>query len=150
MKSPFFLLLCVVLLMSSCKIYTPEFKRYDNLKYQSLGKDGLTLGTDLVFHNPNNFKFGIKGIGLDVFVDGKKMMFINEQRDVTIKRKSEFTIPLSLSIKPDMNIVEGIKELFKIATVNEMDLKIAGNIEVKWLLFKKKLPIDINKRVRIK
>lgn len=149
-----FILLGVVTLFllsfSACKIYAPEFKRYDNLHYETIGNSGFTFGTDIVFYNPNSFKFKINGIGLDVLMNGKKMIYINEQRNVTVGRKSDFSIPLALTVKPDMNILEGIKELYKVYTSKELDLTVAGNIEVKWFLFKKSLPVEVNKKVKLK
>jgi LEA14-like dessication related protein len=152
MKNSSILLITSLFLLSfsACKIYTPEFKRYDNMRYETLGSNGFTLGTDIVFYNPNSFKFKINGVGLDVLINGKKMIYINEQRNVIVGRKSDFSIPLALTIKPDMNILEGIKELYKVYTNKELDLKVAGNIEVKWFLFKKSLPVEVNKKVKLK
>lgn len=136
--------------LSSCKIQAPQFVKYENLKYESIGMSGFKLGTEVVFHNPNMLKFKIQNVGLDLYLDNKKMAAINEKREILVRRKSDFSIPISVTIKPEMSLLDGLKEIYKAFTSKEMDLRINGGVGVKWLLWKKELGIDINKKVKFK
>jgi LEA14-like dessication related protein len=109
---------------------------------------GFRLGTEVVFHNPNMLKFKIQNVGLDLYLDNKKMAAINEKREILVRRKSDFAIPISVTIKPEMSILDGLKEIYKAFTSKEMEMHINGGVGVKWLFWKKNLGIDINKKVK--
>ena len=146
----FVIALLLITGLNACKIQAPQFVRYDNLKYESIGMSGFKIGTEVVFHNPNQLKFKIQNVGLDLYLDNKKMAAINEKREILVKRRSDFAIPISVTIKPEMSILDGLKEIYKAFTSREMDLRINGGVGIKWLFLKKSLAIDINKKVKFK
>lgn len=138
----------VVLFFSSCKIYSPVYRRTENFKYESLGMSGFKFGTDVVFHNPNSFGFRISKMDLKIVVDQKNIAYFNQNEQIKIKRKSDFSIPLKVTVKPDMSLIDALKKVGEIVGQRKIDLTLGGSIQVKWFVFKKNLPMNMKETIK--
>ncbi|MCW3124442.1 MAG: hypothetical protein JWO03_100 [Bacteroidetes bacterium] len=146
------LFFCAVLLicaLSSCKVYPPVYKRIENFGAHTINRDGVQLSGDLVFYNPNKFKFHVNEILMNVAVDGKHVATAGHLTEVTVNRASEFTIPLDLVIKPDMTFNEILKSVINIFRTRQVDLTISGTVVVKALGVKIPITVKDNQKIDI-
>ena len=143
-------LFCVAALsISSCKLYAPTFKTVNNLKLERVNTMGIKLGADAVFNNPNPLKFRVKDIAVDVILDNKLIGTLGEKTVILIARKSDFTIPLGIALKPDGSLFDNLKNLLGFIKDKEADVALVGKIQVKWFLFKKTVPIQYKQKIKL-
>lgn len=133
--------------MSSCKIYAPTFKTVENIRFDKMGGSGIKLGADLVFNNPNRIRVKVTDVATDVIVDKKLIGIIGEKSDIIIKQRSDFRVPLGITIKPE-GILDNLKNLLGFIMDKEMEMSIVGNIKLKWLFVKKEIPIKFQTKVK--
>ena len=133
--------------MSSCKIYSPTCKNVENIRFDKLGGTGIKLGADLVFNNPNRIKVKVTDIAADVMVDKKLVGIIGEKSDIVIKQRSDFSVPLGITIKPE-GLLDNLKTLMGFLTDKEMEMAIVGNIKLKWLFVKREIPIRFQTKIK--
>jgi hypothetical protein len=105
--------------------------RVDNIHFESIGTKGLKLGAEAQFHNGNRLKCKVVDIDMNVLVDEKLIGVLGEKSDVVIKKKSDFTIPLGVLIKPEGTILEDFKTFYKILTDRPTELYLVGTVRVK-------------------
>ncbi len=129
----FTLYLAIGVLFSSCRLTAPSFKNVENLKFERAGTQGLKLGAEAVFYNPNGLKCTVSDIAVDVIVNDKLVGILGEKADVVVDKKSDFRIPLGITINPDGSIFNDIKTIFGIITNKQVDLALIGKIKVKVL-----------------
>lgn len=67
------------------------------------------LRANAVLYNPNAMRLTVKGINLEVFVEGKKAALIDQKLKIRVPAQAEFTIPLEVQLN--------IKELGFLDTV---------------------------------
>jgi hypothetical protein len=134
----FFLLWCF---LSSCKIVAPSFRTVDNIRFERLDLKGLKLGADAQFHNPNRIKCKIVNVEMNVVLDEKLIGVLGQKADVVIKKKSDFTVPLGVLIKPEGTVLEDIKTFYKILTDRPAQLYLVGQIKVKMMGIKFTVPV---------
>lgn len=139
----------LLLVLSSCRVYPPVYKRVENFGAHKISNEGVKLSGDLVFFNPNKFNFHVNEILMNVEIDGKHVATAGQLTEVTVNKGSEFTIPLDLIIKPDMTFNEIIKSVFNIFKTKQVDLTISGTIVVKALGVKIPITVKDNEKIDI-
>lgn len=137
----------LLLSLSACKVYPPVYKRIDNFGVQKLDKDGFRLSGELVFYNPNKFRFRLNEILMNVEVEGKHIATAGQLKPVLINKVSEFNVPLDLVINPDMNWNEIVKGIMNILKNKQIDMTLSGTVVVR--AFGVKIPITIKENEKI-
>jgi LEA14-like dessication related protein len=120
----------------------------DNVELTAgLGSEPM-LKADALFYNPNKIRLKVKGIKLEVFIDGKKTAFIDQKLRSTVKAESEFSIPLEvqLSLK-EIGLFNAIAGLFG---GKKHELNYKGYIKVSVKGFPFKIPVDYSKEVKLR
>ncbi len=89
-------------LVVSCVPKEPVvFKSVNNLTVDV----GLTgepvLKGDAIFYNPNKIQTKLKEINVEILVDGKKAAFVDQNMELLVKAKSDFTVPIEAKL--DLN-----------------------------------------------
>lgn len=123
-------------------------RRLDNIELTAgIGSEPM-LKADALFYNPNKIRLRVKGIKLEVFIDGKKTAFIDQKLRSTVKAESEFSIPLEvqLSLK-EIGLFDAIAGLFG---GKKHDLHYKGYIKVSVKGFPVKIPVDYSKEVKLR
>ncbi len=144
---PFVFLL--VIACSSCRILPPTFRTVNNTRFERAGDIGIKLGADVVFHNPNFVRCRVKDIAIDVLLDKKILGTLGEKSDILIKPKSDFSVPLGISLKPDGTLLDNIKSLWGIVTNKEADVSLIGNVKIKVLCTTHKIPVNFQQRISL-
>jgi LEA14-like dessication related protein len=141
--------ICLILFISSCKIYPPVYKRVDNFWIEKLDRDGFKVNGDLVLYNPNKMRVKLKDVLMNIELNGKHVATAGQKVPVHIMSKSEFAVPLNLVIKPDMSFTEGLKNIFSILLTKEMDVTVKGVIVVAAYGMKVSIPVEQTEKVDI-
>jgi hypothetical protein len=84
-----------------------------------------------------------------VILDNKLIGTLGEKTDILIARKSDFTIPLGIALKPDGSLFDNLKNLLGFIKDKEADVALVGKIQVKWFLFKKTVPIQYKQKIKL-
>lgn len=128
-----FLVLFVCL--SSYAISPPEYKRMEGWKIEKAGLNEIVLNNQVVMYNPN--KIGcvkLKEIYFDIYLDNAKIGTISQaEQAVDIKKKSEFKIPLRITIKPTGDIFDNLRSLIGFFT-KKVRITYDGHVKIKALL----------------
>jgi hypothetical protein len=147
-SASFLALILLWFALSSCKTAAPTFRTVDNIRFEHLGLKGLKLGADAEFHNPNRIKCKIVKIEMNVVLDDRLIGILGEKADVVIKRKSDFTVPLGILIKPEGTVLEDIKTFYKILTDRPAELYLVGFLRVKLLGIKFTVPVKYRQTLK--
>jgi LEA14-like dessication related protein len=122
-----FKILITVLIMSSCRAPKDlEYRDFKNLSTEKLGFSSSLLKVDLVYFNPNNFGLELKRTDLDIYIDNNYLGHTQQDYQIHIPRKSEFTLPIKMEV--DMKNV--YKNAFSALLGKEVLVKIVGKVKL--------------------
>ena len=133
--------------LSSCKVYPPTYRRVENFRIDRPSREGFKLGGDAVFYNPNKLKFSLIEMLINVEIDGKHVATAGQKTAVKVLSESEFAIPMDLTIKPDMGILEGIQNIIALIKTRELELTLNGTIVIKALGIKVPITFKNNQKI---
>jgi len=85
---------------------------------------------------------------MNVVLDDKLIGILGEKADVVIKRKTDFTIPLGVLIKPEGTVLEDMKTFYEILTDRPARLYLVGYIKVKMLGIKFNVPVKYKQNLK--
>jgi LEA14-like dessication related protein len=106
------------------------------------------LRANALLYNPNNLRMTVKKIDLEVFVDGKKAAVIDQQLNLRVPAKAEFTIPLEVKLN--------LKELGLLDTVlaifggKKMNIQYKGSIRLSKSGLPFTVPVNYTEDIRIR
>ena len=149
MKNLFILLAAITLFTSSCKILPPQYKGMANPKLERVGLTGLKFKADVNFYNPNRLKCRIQDVAMQVYLDDKQVGTIGEQADVVVKRRSDFTIPVGVTLNPQGTIFENLAAIFELFRDKESTLSLKGNVKVKVFGMTFPIPVQYVQKVKL-
>ena len=121
----FFLLL--TLLLVSCS--TPkelEYRDFRNFSIQKIGFSTSSAKMDMIYYNPNGFGLQLKRTELDIFVNGVLLGHSSQEYQITIPKKEQFIIPITMDIDMKNLIKNSLTTLFN----KEVNVKVTGSIKV--------------------
>ncbi len=138
--------------LTSCKFTSPEFRRLETWKVNSITPSEVSLSNQVVFYNPN--KFGgirLQDLNLEVYANDKKIGIVQNPNNTKtqISSLSEFSVPISVTLKT-MDVLGGIGNIIGIALGNSIDIRVKGGVVAGAFLLKKEIPIDYKQPVSIK
>ncbi len=143
----YLLVITLTLLHISCS--TPkalEYRDFKNFTVANLGFASSTIKMDLIYYNPNSYGLQLKRTDLDVYMEGSYIGHTQLEYQITIPKRSEFSIPISLDV--DM------KNLFKNAFVTilnkEVNIRITGTIKVGKANIFKSFPVNYSGKQQFK
>ena len=122
---PFFLLL--TLLLVSCS--TPkelEYRDFRNFSIQKIGFSTSSAKMDMIYYNPNGFGLQLKRTELDIFVNGVLLGHSSQEYQITIPKKEQFIIPITMDIDMKNLIKNSLTTLFN----KEVNVKVTGSIKI--------------------
>ena len=122
---PTFLILTILLV--SCS--TPkelEYRDFRNFTVQKIGFSTSSVKMDMIYYNPNNFGLQLKRTELDVFVNEILLGHTSQEYQITIPRKEQFIIPITMEIDMKNLLRNSLTSLFN----KEVKVKVTGSIRV--------------------
>lgn len=134
------LFLLAVVGISSCAPKEPVVLREVHIREVTPGTDGAVLKADAVLYNPNKGSLRLKGINLDILLDGKTAARIDQKLNAPIKSQSTFTVPLEVKLKlSDAGLLDTILGLFG---GKEHTVRFTGTIKVRVGGFPVRIPVQ--------
>lgn len=135
-----------LLLSTSCSVSPVEIKDVESVKIVSFKNDTIIFEALFPVNNPNNYRFKITDIDLDVLLDGDAVGRIQKIKDLKIppNRESLQRIRFNMVI-PDR--ITGGLYLLKMITNQALNIEIKGHIIGKALCIKKK--VDVNEQITL-
>jgi LEA14-like dessication related protein len=118
--------LALIALAGCTKIKEPQFRRIDNFRLKNFGLQDAVIAFNVSYYNPNNFGVTVKEAGADVYLDTIYLGKFVQDSTVSVKKNSEFSIPLSGSVSFQTILNLNIQELSQ----REVLLKANGNVKV--------------------
>jgi LEA14-like dessication related protein len=146
------ILIFILSFLASCKFTSPEFRRLETWKVNSVSPSEVSLSNQVVFYNPN--KFGgirLQDLNLEVYANEKKIGIVKNPENIKtqISGMSEFLVPITVTLKT-LDILGGIESIIGIALGNSINIHVKGNLEAGLFFFKKQISIDYKQPVSIK
>ncbi len=147
----FILVLAATFLLAGCDgPASPEYVEIRNMKFKGIKNKNIKLVADAVFSNPNNFGVKITQMECDVFVDGKKSAFVQQELESTMPANSEFSVPLKIDVpvkKAFKGLGMAIGGIFK---KKKALVRMTGFIRVKMAGVGMKIPFDYEEEYQVK
>ena len=100
-----------------------ELKGIENVKINKIGFRGSTISLDIRYHNPNSKSGILKTAEGDAWMDETYLGHFMVDSAVSIPAKSDFLVPVQLSVDMKKILQNSITALFK----EEVELKISGH-----------------------
>ena len=133
------LILLLINLLYSCS--TPrelEYREFKNLIVEKVGVSSTSLKMDLVYYNPNNFGMELSNTDLDVFINNNYLGKTSQEYQVSIPKREEFTIPITIDVDMKNLIKNGLTTFI----TNEVMIKLTGTVRVGKLNVFKTFPVN--------
>lgn len=127
MNRKFGFLVSVIFAFMSCSSpKSLEYRDYHNFAIKKLGFDKSTVGLDIEYYNPNNFRMQLRNTDLDIFIDGKLFGHSSTDTLIQIPRKDTFSLPVQF----DVNMQRVYQNALNTLLGKEVLLKVSGKIKV--------------------
>lgn len=112
-----------VVFLPSCKsVKEPELKGIEKIRIGRIGLKGSSLGFDIIFFNPNNYRLKLKDASGDAWLDGNPLGHFTVDTLIHIPAQGDFRLPVQMEM--DMNfLVENISAAF---SDKQVTLKVDG------------------------
>jgi LEA14-like dessication related protein len=105
------------------------------------------LKAEAVFYNPNNTGGKLKGIAVDIFVNGKKAGSIDKDYKIKIPARSEFSVPLE--VKLNMKELGTMETLLSVLGGRKFDIRYQGNLKLSYRGVPIKVPVDYKSQIKV-
>ena len=125
--TPPLLLLVLSILPLACS--TPkalEYRTFKNFTIEKLGFSSTAIKLDLIYFNPNNYGIELKTTDIDIFINDAYLGHSNQDYQISIPKKEEFSIPLKIDVDMRNLLKNGLNTFLR----NEVTVKITGSIRV--------------------
>ena len=134
--------LLTILLFSCAAPKDLEYRDFKNFTIEKPGFTSTTVKMDLVYYNPNNFGLQLNRTDLDIFIDNNYLGRTNQEYQVSIPRRAEFSIPISLDVDMKNLLKNTLNSFFN----QEVLIKITGTVKVGKLNVFKSFPVNYEGR----
>lgn len=121
------IIVSVVFVFMSCA--TPkslEYIDYHNLVIEKLGFDNSTVGLNIEYYNPNNFRMQLRNTDLDIFINGKLFGHSSTDTLIQIPRRDTFVLPVQFNVNMQSLYQNALNTLFG----KEVLIRVTGKIKV--------------------
>ena len=120
----------ILLLAGACNMpqNPPIFKNLTNIKTSKVTGTNLNLTGNAIFYNPNDMGMKLKGVEIDVILEGKKVGHVSQRSKIKIPANGSFTVPLKAEI--DLKQVGLVNGIFGMLSGKRMNAEFVGYIRV--------------------
>lgn len=155
MKNYILLLLVVVVGLVSCntEAMKPEFQRVDNIEVLDLTKNNVSVTAGLTFLNPNPISIDLNTIDLEVYINDVKVGDVNQAEKITMTKKSEFTVPMTINFKPADLFKKNLQGAMQVAAMfieeQKFDIVFKGSSEFGVKGINIEIPVDYTDEITL-
>ncbi len=148
-KKAFILIFLLVLLsLVACNIQAPIIGNPTDYQVEKLDLKEIKIKIWLPIENPNNIKFNVKNVDLDIYVNGLKLGKITSMEKVHIPKKSDKTYAIKLDVKMKDLGMSALTALKQLRSKHVM-LAVEGDVTVSKFIIVKKVEVDVEDKVEI-
>lgn len=142
---PLFFLVVMALCASCANVKDMEYRGFDNVGFGMMPKP--TLSADVRLFNPNNYSVHLQSASVEVFMDGKKAGQVEQKYDIEVPKKSEFKVPVQLSVSMRETGLLGVATQLLSGKSSKVQFK--GEIEVRVIGIPMKVAVDHTEEIKI-
>ena len=124
----------------------PVFKKLTKIKTAKLSGTNLNFMGNAIFHNPNDMGLKLKGVEIDIILEGKKVGHVSQRENIKIPANNDFTVPLSADI--DLKQVGLVNGIFGMLSGKKMQAEFVGYIRVSKNAIVMRVPIKHKEMVK--
>ena len=126
-RKPVWGILILLIAFASCSSPKAiEYRDFSNFKIEKLGFQTSRVKMDLSYFNPNNFGLQLKQTEVSIFINGTYLGGATQEYQISIPKKSDFTIPLAI----DLEMKNLLKNSWNSLMNKEVTVKVTGKIKV--------------------
>ncbi|MDA3911343.1 MAG: LEA type 2 family protein [Bacteroidales bacterium] len=142
------LIFLLIFSLTACKIQAPIIGEPTSYELEKLDLKEIKLKIWLPIENPNNIKFNISNVDMDIFVNGLKLGKVTKLEKVHIPKNSKdiYAIKLDVQIK-DLGIsaISAMRELKS----RRVTIKLDGSVTVSKFVIVKKIEVEAEESIKI-
>ncbi|MFO7790198.1 MAG: LEA type 2 family protein [Bacteroidota bacterium] len=132
----------------ACNIKAPVIGTPKDYQVETLNLREIKLKIWLPIENPNNIKFNVSDVDLDIYVNSLKLGKVTRMEKVHIPKNSKQIYAIKLDVKMKDLGVSALSALKQLKSKHVM-LKIDGDITVSKFIIIKKVEVDVEDNVKI-
>jgi hypothetical protein len=123
-----------------------EFRHIRDVVVEGSGKP--MLKAQAVFYNPNDMRMKLRGLTVDIFVDGKKAGQIDQDLQTEIPAQAEFTVPLEVMLAAeDLSLLDTVLGMLG---GRKMEVHYKGALRLNYRGLPIRVPVNYKDEVRIR
>lgn len=123
-----------------------EFRQIRDVVVDGSGKP--MLKAQAVFYNPNDMRMKLRGLTVDIFVDGKKAWQIDQDLQTEIPAQAEFTVPLEVMLAAeDLSLLDTVLGMLG---GRKMEVHYKGALRLNYRGLPIRVPVNYKDEVRIR
>lgn len=149
MKRFIIVLLLIISTLSSCKYEEVQIGDIEGVKVIEMTKSKVTLELMIPINNPNNFKFKVSKIDLDINLNGTDLGKVKELKNIKIPANSNETHSFLVEVEFAKVLAGGLNILGSILTKGKTKVKLQGKIHVKSFMLGKTIDVNIDKPIKM-
>jgi LEA14-like dessication related protein len=124
------------------------FKTVKNIELNTSEDGKVLLKGDAIFFNPNKIQTKLKEINVDVLVDGKKTATVDQEMNLLVPGKSDFTVPVEAQLKlEEMNLLDAVMGFLG---GKKYQVTFTGHVRVAVHGVTVKVPVKYNEEIKMR
>ena len=149
MKKIIFLLLLFTTTLISCEYKEVQIGDIEGVKVVEMTKSKVTLELMIPINNPNNTKFKVTNIDLDINLNGTDLGKVKELKNIKIPANSNETHSFLVEVEFSKILAGGLNILGSLMNKGKTKVKLKGKIHVKSFMLGKTIDVDIDKPIKM-
>jgi LEA14-like dessication related protein len=143
-------LLSVFLFSGCAEVQELKMKRVDGFKVKSITTRGVEVELSLSLYNPNNRRFKLKKVDLDMAIGRTTIGKAFLRKKVVVKKNSTETYTFVLYCKFGQLAKGALPLITGIAAKGPAEVKLNGMVKVSTWGISKKIPVDVSQRLSLR
>jgi LEA14-like dessication related protein len=142
--------LCIVL--SACSgPKEPYFVKLEKPIVSQGSPSNIQVDAKAIYHNPNPFGAELTKTHFDVFIEGKKVTTVDQDKLIEIPAEADFIIPVSFKFSTmELFKKDGfLKGLLGKAIENELEVRYQGYVVVKLMAIELEIPFTYSEKISL-
>lgn len=138
-------IVCLIFVLTAC-LPKNDIQLRDVKNFSLAMGASQAISGEAVFFNPNSSRMKLRQVKIDVFLDGEKSAFVDQDTKVVAKPKSDFTIPVTLQLKEGIRIQDLLLSALR---GKKYQVRYLGHLKVSVNGVPMRIPIDHTEELKL-